>query len=202
MEQPILFSTPMIQAILDGRKSQTRRICKPQPYPDLDDRLDPIAKGILLDTLRTVRYKKGMILWVRETWRPKGHNFPIGFPYEWKATAEEDGVPINEPWKPSIFMPKVACRIKLEITDIRIEMLQDISEEDAIAEGIERVDGGFKSYEIIHGGRHKGEANPHSFIPNKAAVTSYRELWESINGFRSWDLNPWVWVIEFKNLHI
>lgn len=171
-EKPILFSTPMVRAILDGRKTQTRRIVKPQPYPDLDDRMDPIAKGILLDPLRTVKYQKGMILWVRETWRPTLHSFPIGPRWDYRATAEEDGAPTEGPWKPSIFMPKEASRIRIEITNVRIERLWDISKKDAIAEGVQTL------YPVDH----------------------YKRLWESINGKGSWNKNPCVWVIQFKKI--
>lgn len=203
-ERPILFSTPMVQAILEGRKSQTRRICKPQPYPDLDERLDPIAKGILLDILRTVRYQKGMILWVRETFYAYGHwtlittqlsnsvkkeyrfqdlTLPERREYLYEDCPPD---PILKRWglgyhkRPSIFMPKAASRIKLEITDIRVEKVQDISEKDAIAEGID-VD-----LRLNH--------------PEGHCVGRYRSLWESINGKGSWNKNPWVWCISFKRL--
>jgi len=197
MEKPILFTPFSVQAILDGRKSQTRRICKPQPYPDLDDRLDPIAKGILLDTLRTVKYQKGMILWVRETWAP----LTVGYAYR------ADGI-VNEnfpgtKWHPSIFMPKAASRIKLEITDIRIERLQNISEEDARAEGIiwEELSDGYKSIgEWYKDYSRKKGANKMSKTWCANAVESYKTLWESINGKGSWEKNPWVWCISFKRL--
>ena len=97
-------------------------------------------------------------------------------------------------------MPREAARIFLRVTEIRVERLQDISEEDAIAEGIKAEKGGFKSYEIIHSGPHKGKPNPHSYVPNREAVYSYEELWESINGEGSWDANPWVWVVKFERI--
>jgi hypothetical protein len=196
-EHPILFSTPMVRAILEGRKSQTRRIIKPQPFGTImphqlkDDgffREEHIGKWLWEtkegEYLKHCPYgQSGDILWVRETWRPKGHNFPIGYPFEYRATAEEDGVPIDEPWKPSIFMPKEVCRIRLEITNIRVEKLQDISEEDAIAEGISLPNYADQAIKDVH-------------YPEPSTI--YSLLWENINGDGSWALNPWVWVIKFN----
>jgi len=97
-------------------------------------------------------------------------------------------------------LPDVWPKLPKAKQDDVIERLQDISAEDAIAEGIERDGGGWKSYEIIHTGKHKGVRSPHAAIPNKSPLTSYRELWESLNGQGSWDLNPFVWVIQFKRI--
>jgi len=201
-EHPILFSTPMVRAILDGRKSQTRRMIKSQPQKnDNPDRLGVFWwKGSHgWDERQLIPLcpygQPGDILWVRETFLIEHVGDKICYDYK----ANYSNILADEVcWRPSIFMPKAACRIRLEITNIRVERLQDISEEDAIAEGIEPQGEGWKSYEIIHRGRHKGEMNPHSIIPNKSPITSYRELWESINGLGSWEKNPWVWVIEFK----
>jgi hypothetical protein len=99
-------------------------------------------------------------------------------------------------------MPRWASRLTLTVTDVRVERLQDCSEDDAIAEGIEPVLceplAGWRSYEVIHTGPHKGKAHPHSLVPNAEAVTSYRELWDSINGPGAWDANPWVTAISFS----
>jgi hypothetical protein len=192
-EKPILFSGPMVRAILDGRKTQTRRIIKPQPpypiyAPDYPRHVDKDIwyfatesqsstwDGMVVETIKCP-YKVGGILWVRETWHPKRHGMPTGWKYEYRATAEEDGNPTDEPWKPSIFMPKDACRIKLRVTDVRAERLQDISWYDAVAEGCS----GYRptQYEPTH---------------------EYRDLWGSINGKGSWDKNPWVWVITFERI--
>ena len=170
--KPILFSTPMVQAILEGRKTQTRRIVKPQPdfdrawknlgmtekfgleteleIPELDltgyflGVSSPIgdglkATGICIPNI-PIKIHKGDILWVRETWR---YSDDLRNPYLYKQKEYEDWKPEylqGIKWKPSIFMPKAACRIFLEVTDVRIEKLQDISEEDAVAEGIEYID--------------------------------------------------------------
>lgn len=198
-EKPILMSTPMVQAILAGRKTQTRRIIK-----DVDaltttiDRYNETGNWTMWYDRKVIRqlrskYNIGDVLWVRETWQ----TWALGWVF--KATYG-DKLSGGVKWKPSIFMPKEACRIKLLIKDIRVERLQDISEQDAVFEGIEEAGEFWKSYEIIHSGRHKGEMNPHSTVPNLCATTSYHELWESINGFKSWEKNPFVWVIEFKKL--
>ncbi|GAA5117069.1 hypothetical protein JIN84_17980 [Luteolibacter yonseiensis] len=109
--------------------------------------------------------------------------------------------------RPSIYLPMSAWRIKLEITKVEIQRLQDISEVDAIAEGVEREGNGWKSYEMILTGPHKGKPHPHSIVPNNSPIHSYREIWDSINGTPrpnkpdiSWKANPWVWSIHFRKL--
>lgn len=140
MEKPILFSSVMINAILSNQKSQTRRIIKPQPesIDHKNHKLIPYngSEEFLQRNLKCPYGKPSDILWVRETWRPTMFSMPIGWPYDYRATAKEDGCPEEGPWKPSIFMPKEASRLKLKVTDIRVERVQDITEEDAIAEGI------------------------------------------------------------------
>jgi hypothetical protein len=191
-EKPIIFSAPMVRAIVEGRKSQTRRIMKPQPdrivrgLPAFDDLGD-------LEIYHPIKYAKGDRLWIRETWRPKQHSFPIGWPYEYKATAKQDGTPEDGAWKPSIHMPRAASRILLEITDVRVERLNDINEWDAIDEGLEMVDGpdGIKYY------GNYGDSNADTALH---PIESFRTLWESINGKGSWNQNPFVWVITFKKI--
>lgn len=207
--RPILFSAPMVRALLDGRKTQTRRAVKPSgwqfeptsgslAYNWLDD-MTPIW---LFKPQDRSRFKwvpcpygrTGDELWVRETFG---------------EFVRRPGVPVyraddplalgsSNSWRPSIHMPRKYSRITLRITDVRVEPLQAISETDAIAEGIEPVGEAWRSYEIIHEGPHKGKPNPHSAVPNRAARTSYRELWEAINGPDSWTANPWVWVVSFE----
>jgi hypothetical protein len=185
--KPILFSTPMVQAILEGRKTQTRRIVKPQPKQELEffgwklPEYIQVAfgKGVKTESLHKFPFGQiGDVLWVRETFRPKGHSFPIGEHFEYKATAAADGNPINEPWKPSIFMPKDASRIWLRITDIKIQKLHDISRGDSMSEGCP-----FPNV--------AKETNPYAW---------FAELWQTIHGFSSWNNNPWVWVIEFERI--
>jgi len=194
----------MVHAILDGRKTQTRRIIKKQPVFDIDSGYkywDNLMFDLHDDVLETMYMPDhcpygdpGDILWVRETWRPTTFSMPTGWPYDYRATAKEDGVPEEGPWKPSIFMPKEACRIKLEITDIGVERLNDISEGDAIKEGVGhgfQMNGGWPDYEHIKNGV--------CTLTQDTAAMSFASLWEKINGKGSWGKNPWVWVIEFKS---
>lgn len=233
-ERPIIFSSPMVRAILEGRKTQTRRILKIQPPDDgyqllrVVDTSGPRKKinklhwGKVSDNKLRVLHsderhfdcpygQPGDQLWVRETWgnvafatdedgfhyawnpdRPsiKVRELPFGKGYysghiiyradgefEWSNEYGDE----QSCWHPSIHMPRAASRITLEITNIRIERLNDISEEDARAEGVHRR----MDYE-------KNCYWTESYV--------FSELWESINGSGSWVLNPWVWVIEFKRV--
>lgn len=182
-ERPILFSAPMVRAILAGCKSQTRRIVKPQPFaherPVIEDGEVLVGDG---KTWRLPYGKPGDRLWVRETFCAKSFFTPTE--YRYRADGVEPfvmGPPVGDipmAWKPSIFMPRAASRITLEVTGVRVERVNDISEADAVAEGI--------------------PAFPTS--PSKIPRMHYATLWNSINGAGSWDLNPWVWRIEFKRL--
>lgn len=183
--KPILFSAPTIRAILRGQKTQTRRIIKPQPPSDAEGGFYP---GNLKCAYGTV----GDRLWVRETWREAISDTHKCFAYRADNTYKCGKKPPDgyvPKWKPSIFMPKEACRIFLQIEQIKIERLQDISEEDAIAEGIENthIYKGYRYYRDYECGG--GDLKP---------LESFRSLWESINGKGSWDVNPWVWVIKFS----
>lgn len=201
-EHPILFSTPMVQAILEGRKTMTRRIIDPQPeagkYPqsELDgfywkskfylskyDRKD-IS---LVDNSRFGQ--PGDLLWVRETWIDTfiPHCVPVGGIY-YKADHPEDK---SLRWRPSIHMPKSAARIWLQVEEIRVERLQDITEEDAIAEGIEQID--------QHGQKVWKRYDGYNTVTS-SPIVSFWSLWVSINGEESWDANPWVWVVKDKVL--
>ena len=185
-ERPISATRPEVRAILDGRKTMTRRIVKPQPIGG-----DKICKrgmgyGWIIGQLRDSENawrdlscpygQPGDRLWVRETWR-----IPNGAPRGWVDYRADDARE-GFRWRPSIYMPRWASRITLEITDIRVERLQDISEEDAQAEGVK-----------LHT----------EYIPMKVGFNhrqAFGGLWESINGPGSWDANPWVWAIEFKRV--
>lgn len=177
-QRPILFSIPMVEAILEGRKTQTRRIAKLQPFEGeyymqiATDEFVYVSKNAYSGPYQCPFGKVGDILWVRETWGVCS-NLPLGTGYIYKA---DDYPKYMEPckWKPSIHMPKDACRIFLKITDVRVERLQDISDEDAKAEGVKTEYGSYR----------------HGFI----------QLWKSINGEESWNANPWVWVIEFERI--
>jgi hypothetical protein len=181
--RPMLFSTPMVRALLDGRKTQTRRIVKDvllQKYKDTDD--DDFLKVSMLDSQKP---KIGEIIWVRETFSQKEDRLI----YRSQVCSKYD-LPDGFKWKPSLFMPKSICRLFLEITNIRLERLYDISETDAIAEGImpEMSDFTFQMYENYN-------KEGYRYVNAK---DSYKSLWILINGQKSWDENPYVWVYDFK----
>jgi hypothetical protein len=199
--KPILFSTPMVQAILDGRKTMTRRVMNPQPthfdvkkIVDWNDVIYPMPK-----------YKVGDILWVRETtcyvMLDDAHDLLEGakdrIQFVYKASVHSDWMEYAKEkfgykWKPSIFMPREAARIFLRVTDIRVERLKDISEKDAIAEGIEIVN------EKVPVKPYKDYLGQYNYYSNP--INSFKSLWESINGEKSWEQNPYVWVIHFEKI--
>ena len=185
--RPILFKDEMVRAILDGRKTQTRRVMKPQPEGGLD--FTPFAPfGVVNgkgNPLICRHGQPGDRLWVRETWQHLHNEGQKADQFEqWQQNSidcfylADESSPNNKPmsgrWRPSIHMPRWASRITLEITDVRVERLQDISNEDAVAEGI---------------------GTPCDM--RYAALDAFKPLWESINGPDSWEANPWVWVIEY-----
>ena len=182
-ERPILFSTEMVSAILANRKTQTRRIVKGIALDWLaPDMFTP--KFVASEDNKVCPYGyENDILWVRETWAL--YNLG-GQKYIYKADNVEYA---NPKWKPSIHMPKEACRIRLKIKSVRVERLSDISEQDAIAEGIELIGSRWKQY--LKTRLDKTVESP---------KYSYITLWESINGAMSWEKNPWVWVIEFEGI--
>ena len=218
-ERPILFSAPMVRALLDGSKTQTRRVIKPQP--DFvgamgNPHVPWITKAPGLHVFLECPYgQPGDRLWVRETWQTHGEldgitprDLPNDLHIQHPATY--DGWVSKR--RPSIFMPRWASRITLEIVSVRVERLQAISEADASAEGCERMDserevrdwkicpqcGGNGLYTAFSG---SGGALPDSdCFKCDTYVKRYRHLWESINGAGSWDANPWVWVVEFKKV--
>lgn len=219
-ELGIQFSAPMVRAILDGRKTQTRRIVdfsKIGPSIWIPDSTEIFARGDKFQAeLKRFNVRSepfgckygppGRRLWVRETWRVAGEFadmtvaeikamfFDPGIALKDKLQFRADGKPYDgtdaDDWRPSIFMPRFASRINLEVTEIRVERLQDISESDCLAEGIESVDGMF-DVEIYAMAKRIGV----SFEDSKP---TYACLWESINGPGSWDANPFIWVISFK----
>lgn len=185
-ERPILFQGAMVRAILAGTKTQTRRIVKGErvsrgmesgwllkPYGILNDRQ--------FATAACPYGQPGDRLWVREShWWFKDERDPVTGYYPPKMTVEDvqfraDGDDGRKVWRPSIHMPRWACRLVLEITAVRVERLRGISAADCWAEGI-----------------------PSS--PDVDPAHEYCDLWEQINGPGSWQANPWVWVVEFKKV--
>ncbi|AXY31888.1 ASCH domain-containing protein [Klebsiella aerogenes] len=226
-ERGMIFNAEMVRALLDDRKTQTRRIMKPQP--------EPCPRGghwwpsnvfkTMLHVEEEMQNGKGgwggLVgdacpfgdvgdrIWVRETFQG-----PL-FDYEQMESYLEDSSKFEKPefcqyaadgkpapeyydaddnlrhgWRPSIHMPRWASRILLEITDVRVERLNAISEEDARAEGI--IDGGCLNC---------GEPEPCGCAnPEPDATDAFAYLWQSIYGQENWNANPWVWVIEFKRV--
>ena len=228
-ERPILFSGPMVRAIMEGRKTMTRRIVKPiiancledgwggeqQIYWTRDD--EPI------EATRLCPYgASDDRLWIKEAWRTY-ENFNefspkeiekmaknIGYENAWAPIQyEADQTRINwldrqygpGRYRHARFMPKWASRILLEIINIRVERLQDITEEEAIAEGIEPIPFADSKKKDNMFTVTTPEGDKYNYSSNfKTAKEAFKALWQSINGPGSWEQNPWVWVIEFKKL--
>lgn len=204
VERPILFSAPMVRAILDGTKTQTRRVVKPRKDLRFGCLLQPneLAGEINAGDYLNSRYgQPDNRLWVRETWQ--GPLLEYGGDYQkcnrglsindpehcvYRATdmldaVDDDGKELG--WRPSIHMPRWASRILLEITGVRIERLQDISNEDAQAEGVVETAVFLRGVPLCNEYRY-----------------AYEDLWMKINGAGSWDANPYVWVIQFNKVPI
>ena len=227
-EKPILFSGPMVRAILAGQKTQTRR-CAWKPglaFDSLDVPVWPMTQGDCHGMQRAACPYDADRLWVRETWRTVERDGIDGVEY----AADGAFVPIantreaadawvddhqngkhGQKWRPSIFLRRWACRLALAVESIRVERLQDISEEDARAEGVsldvgcpckgEREEPGphlpLCAYSI---GEWPGETPFDLPDPHRMAFAA---LWQSINGKRpgcSWDANPWAWVVTFSRV--
>ncbi|WLH05428.1 hypothetical protein [Pseudomonas lurida] len=220
-ERPILFSAPMVRAILEGRKTVTRRVCKPQPSANAHT---TCASGNPMgawwetgkDINRCPHGRPGDRLWLRESHaqvfevdipdgRPVGPIGTAGSPgrpdwkcrYVYRADGEMpnvqwhhvgDSQPVR--WTPSIHMRREASRILLEITDVRVERLQDISEEQAKAEGVRL----YSDHAELGDWWHVEGIETYSADPRK----SFELLWSSVGG--NWEANPWVWVVEFKRV--
>jgi hypothetical protein len=213
-DRPILFSDPMVRALLDGSKTQTRRIVKPWSSKPSNAAV-PADVAYLPDFTcyrSTCPYgQPGDRLWVRETFfaygrwetrysekkgRDEWHfvDMTLECDRAYQYAADNPDVPLAKGrgplpgWhkRPAIFMPRAASRAAPEIVSVRVERLSDCSNGDAIAEGVALLNGRF----TFNGGMHE----------SRVAIDAYRTLWESINGAGSWDANPWVWVIEFKRV--
>jgi len=228
-ERPIPFNAPMVRAVLDGSKTQTRRIVKPR-YPceiaERDDGStwpwypDYVTGGDGDGWVACPYGVAGDRLWVRESWRaphaldelsPKGIAdacLNAGYvapwcPIQYEACGSrnsamdwlEFGSTPNSAkpgrYRHARLMPRWASRITLEVTGVRVERLQAISEADAKTEGI-------TPREVRQFWLYGADPEERAAIYRRAAVDPYRELWESINGAGSWDANPWVWMVDFK----
>lgn len=203
-ERPILFSGPMVRAILSGQKTVTRRVMKPQPQKAPVDVVDGVpswdsptnyAGEVQMNTQhgKPCPYgKPGDRLWVREAWAQINVAQAPG--ETWVVYRECDNrTDYGGPWKPSIHMRRRDSRILLEVTGVRVERLQDITEDQAEAEGVEGCIPSCPGPYDEHG-------NPECDCMNLTYVQSFQALWENIIGRKSWDANPWVWVMEFKRI--
>lgn len=193
-ERPMLFNNPMVRAILDGSKTQTRRAVKGVPLEWLGNGFSPEYVALPENNLSPYG-QVGDQLWVRENgWEPpnrtakmmrEGADTWADYYYDADGFTDIEHEQFKQ-WgfkrRPSIHMPRWASRIQFEITGVRIERLQDISEADALEEGI--------TYNMI----------PNNGLDPMRARTWFRGLWESINGPGSWEANPWVWVVEFRRV--
>ena len=187
-ERPILFSGPMVRALLAGTKTQTRRVVKPQPthFNPVGVPRRVIPTGGPSDVIRCPYGQPGDRLWVRETWAYGIHALAAkrdeNGPFVYAADGTTQGR-LCDRWRPSIHMPRWASRITLEVTSVRVERLQDIDLADALAEGISDTG----ALILDSAGNEQG-----------GPIAEYAVLWEQINGSGSWAANPWVWAIEFN----
>ena len=216
-QSPILFSTDMVKAILEGRKTQTRRVVKPQPYFESYYLMELCGESLTIDynqgdnnpVVKCPYGQTGDVLWVRETWRLTQPYGPEEYYFGYKVdcgikiqASEKYDFHSPDVWKPSIHMPKEACRIFLRITNVRVERLQDITREDCIKEGIGYLETDGEKFYQLGGSWYDYERK--TFNPLSSGKISpsmsFKSLWRSINGEQSWNDNPWVWVIEFERV--
>lgn len=206
MDRPVLMSAPMVRALLDGKKSQTRRVCKDQDDGLQWKHVEDVAtwpenwdgKKALPYTGWIVKYPNlglwlprtcpygaaGGILWVREAFRKIIGDTHGWIETDYRATYESgarmgDHLGVRPKWSPSIHMPREASRITLKITDVRVERLHDISPDDAAAEGWPGPDAA-------------------GTIRSSYPIAWYSHLWDEINGNGSWERNDWVWALSFE----
>lgn len=193
-DRPIIFSGPMVRALLEGRKTQTRRVLNPQPDLSDDDRVRCVEwRGTIYSGNTRIPYAPGDRLYVREAHAlvpSSAYRMSPGVPY---AVNDEDGSQAcvyregwerSQPgtgWRPSIHMPRWASRLTLTVTEVRVQRLQEIREADAMAEGARREDA------LYHGIRgHQG-----------TYVEGFESIWNSLHGPDAWDANPWVVAVTF-----
>mgnify|MGYP001370117301 CR=1 FL=1 len=217
--KPILFSAEMVRAIQDLRKTQTRRIVKPQPSSGI--RKSVFVKSGLEDGHgREIkpRYQPGDILWVRETWLKADDGYCYKVDIEVPSESEDLRKAYGYKWRPSIFMPREAARIFLRVKYVRVERLQEITTEDICKEGV-----WIEPPPIVKNGvqippdfEKRTEAQKDEYFKDAARATyigqckhisalhrEWEKLWDNLNAKRGygWDVNPWVWVYEFEKIN-
>jgi hypothetical protein len=227
-EHPLLMKGPLVRATLEGRKTQTRRPVKPQPSDDIVDvEYDDIAELWLGNTkedndlgfcsswtARCPLGRTGDRLWVRETWAWPGEEEFIYRADQWAedmvAKWKTDPNYPQVKWSPSIHMPRRACRLVLPLVSVRVERVQDITEEDAIAEGVPHnsdrpIDKSWCAACCGHGIVERfalGMVSVDDCSECNSAKKLFRNIWISIYGQESWDANPWAWVAEWKEIPV
>lgn len=218
-ERPILFSGPMVRAILEGRKTVTRRVAKFRPR---EAGYNLGFSGLTAGYYCTGSMKSGFVL--RSRGGPNGcwndRTWPVHCPYglpgdrlwvreawarisvaqapgeEWTVYRECDNrTDFGGPWKPSIHMRRCDSRIMLEVTDVRVERLWRITDEQAVAEGVDRPEN-IRDVDVWDG------AERELFNAMNQPRDRFKRLWADINGAESWDANPWVWVVAFKRVEV
>jgi len=224
-EKPILFSTEMVRAILDGRKMQTRRIIKPQPKTIERDPKKRVPEAFWVDNQRWIKppYQSGDILWMRETWQHfclNRNTIPNRFAghsdYCYRSTVGNDccGEGGCKKWRPSIHMPREAARLFLTVKNVRVERVQDITPFDCRAEGIlfRPFNGAFPHFEEwlikdYHTLWDSIYSEPIPLYEDEKIVSYYSCPWEDVQETcifkgKPWVIysNPWVWVTEFEML--
>jgi len=244
-ERPIIFSAPMVRALLEGRKTQTRRVLSTRntyrdgapwggqpkwgthdwndafvdPGPSPAGNPGPYLKVAYPEGETRHRiyplYAPGDRLWVREAWGINHYEYMRAIPKErpkdlpddhlsYRATECDSEILAELRYRPSIHMPRWASRITLAVTEVRVQRLQDISRDDAMAEGIVQTWGDFMGdppeWAVASINRH-GDASGSHIYDNRTSVENFRELWSHINGPGSWDANPWVAAISFEVEH-
>lgn len=215
MERPLPLKAPMVLATMSGAKTQVRSVIKKQPVANNrgrfdfstftdDEGIESFWQNGPIWWARCPYGKPGDRLWLRETWQHS--NFPSG-PYDVECEIFYRADYLDDPhgpdgerspegryrfWRPSIHMPRAACRILLEVVSVRVERLNDCSEVDALAEGVA----------LDMAGSHFIDAGNarHATKVGAPAVDAFKSLWESTSGAGSWAVNPWVWAIEFRRV--
>jgi hypothetical protein len=204
-DRPIIFSAPMVRALLDGRKTQTRRVLKPQPgagqsaHPYRTAMIDwQIREGVVVVSSHKLPYAIGDRLWVREAWRTSAdrdaikprdlsHDTPLLF--EGDDPDRTNSLGLWGRLRPSIHMPRWASRLTLTVTDVRVQRLQEISRDDAIAEGLRLA-----SNQIEEFWRWPAPLDEALWL---SPIAAYQSLWSSLHGPAAWDANPWVVALTF-----
>ena len=221
-EHPLLMKGPLVRATLEGRKTQTRRPLRNQPsigydlvrvcgpWAEFENDAHPLAKYSAKSPLG----ETGDRLWVRETWAWPGEEEFIYRADQWAedmvAKWEQDPNYPQVKWSPSIHMPRRVCRLVLPLVSVRVERVQDITEEDAIAEGVPHnsdrpIDKSWCAACLGHGIVESfalGTASIDDCSECNTAKKLFRNIWGSIYGEESWDANPWVWVAEWKEIEV